>query len=58
MRKWIIGIAALAVLLTFGCGPESKIADKPTDEQIRMDQEEQKKVELEERGTPIKGKKK
>jgi len=58
MRKWIIGIAALGVLLAFGCGPESKVADKPSADQIKADEEHQKQVELEERGTPIKGKKK
>lgn len=50
MRKWITGLAAVGAILTVGCGPESKVADTPSAEQIKADQEEQKKVEMEERG--------
>ena len=57
MNKWIVGVLATGLAVVIGCGPESKVADKPTDEQIRMDQEEQKKVEAEERG-PVQKKRK
>jgi len=42
----------------FGCGGgESKVADKPTDEQIKAVERSDKSVEEEERGTPVKKKK-
>lgn len=59
MSRFTLFSALLACgLIASGCGPESKIADKPSAEMIKADEEQQKKIEAEERGTPIKAKKK
>ncbi len=55
--KRLVTLAALLGGLSAGCGPTSQTAGKPTDEQIKADQEAQKRIEQEERGKPIKGKK-
>jgi len=56
MTRWLNGLFVAAVLAAGGCGSESKPAGKPTEDQIAADKEHQKKVEEEERGTPIKKK--
>lgn len=49
----LVGLMALA-----GCGEEKgKVADKPSEEQIKKMQDAEKQVADEERGTPVKGKK-
>lgn len=44
-------VALLLAVLAAGCGGgQSKMADKPTEDQVRQNEEEQKKVDEEERG--------
>ena len=59
MRRLIVLIVCAGGLSAAGCGGggENKMADKPTDQMIAADKAEQKKVEDEERGTPIKKRK-
>jgi hypothetical protein len=52
MRQFVC-FGMLMALLASGCSePQSKMADKPTDEQIKAVQQADKSVEDEERGTP------
>lgn len=59
MSRYTLLSALLACgLIASGCGPESKVADTPSAEMIKADEEQQKKIEAEERGTPVRPKKK
>jgi hypothetical protein len=55
VRKLIILGTLFATLPGLGgCGSKTGPANPPSEADIRRDEEEQKKVELEEQGTPIK----
>lgn len=50
MRILLAVVIATGGLVAAGCGGDPKPAGKPTDDMIRADKAEQKKVEDEERG--------
>ncbi|MDY3556728.1 hypothetical protein R5W24_005898 [Gemmata sp. JC717] len=54
MRVMLVLVLAAGGLI--GCGSPSGPAGKPTEEAIKADKAAQEKVEQEERGKPIKGK--
>ena len=55
MRKLILlGVLFAALPGLGGCGSKAGPAAPPSEEDVRRDEEEQKKVEMEEQGTPIK----
>ncbi len=57
MRLFLRLAVLFGFLLSTGCGGGgSKMADKPTEEQIKAAEQAQKQVDDEERGTPVKGK--
>jgi hypothetical protein len=57
MRRLPIAALTLALALAAGCGGgSSKVAGTPTADEIRKVEEADRQVEVEERGTPIKGK--
>lgn len=58
MRRASLLLVVAGGLFAAGCGgSESKMADKPSDQMITADKANQKQIEDEERGTPIKKRK-